>query len=371
MVDRQVPFIELRPYVKLVGGFAGAAFADDVMGLLGAKEFIGGGTTVTTFENSLAMKLGAKHVVACANGTDALVLALRALGIDRHARVAIPNLTFWATYEAVCQVGATPVILDVDPDDLQMSFKEFSEAHSKHRFNAAILVHLYGWCSSRLDEFRTMCHHKRIPLVEDGAQAFGTTTNGESVFKDAEIATLSFHPAKVLGAIGDAGAVLCKNKRTADRVRLLANHGRVEHYSHIVPGWNSRMDAIQAAWLLRALEVSDEVVAARRAVAKEYDDRVRRAGFHDTSMLWQEGANGYLNVTLVKDTIATSAHLARVGIDVGRVYPRTIADQPGANGALVFGDLTHSRAVARRVINLPLFYGITDAQVAHVVEAMG
>lgn len=377
-----VPFIDLGPYVNLVRGTVGSSFAyHDVMHLLDTHEFIGGGETTKRFETALAAKLDANHAVACANGTDALVLALRACGIDRGHRVAIPNLTFWATYEAICAVGATPVLIDVDPDDLQMCFKEFVAAHNRRRFDAAILVHLYGWCSARLVEFRSLCRNRRITLVEDAAQAFGVIhkvsaeASSESVFADADIATLSFHPAKVIGGIGDGGAVLCKNARTAARVRLLANHGRTGHYNHVVAGTNSRMDAIQAAWLLRALEVSDEVITKRSVMAARYynDGTVSRRQGRTLGGPLGVASNGYLNVTLTenpehRDEIR--AKLAGAGVHYGTVYPTTIADQEGAGGAIVLGELPVSRRVARTIINLPLFYGITDAQIDRVLEAL-
>ena len=384
MAAEPVPFIDLWPYVQRVAGRQGVgsrlvndqySFMGDVYDLLKAQQFIGGSTATQKLEDALATKLGAQHAVACANGTDALVLALRACGIDRGHRVALPNLTFWATYEAVCAVGATPVLLDIDPDDLQMSYSEFVDAHNRRRFDAAILVHLYGWCSARLGDFRTLCRERRITLIEDGAQAFGVKYQSERVFADADIATLSFHPAKVLGGVGDGGAVLTKNARTAARVRLIANHGRTGHYQHVVAGMNSRMDAIQAAWLLRALDVSDEVITQRAVMSARYlgDGTIHGALSGSVDSPLGVCGNGYLNVTLARDfdqRADMQRKLAAAGVAYGTVYPRTIADQEGAIGHLAIGPLPVSRDVVRRVINLPLFYGITDVQIDRVMEAL-
>lgn len=352
-----IPFIDLKPYVELVRGYPDDTVAD----LFNTLEFIGGGPTTQRLEGALAAKLAVPHVVTCANGTDALMLALRAAGIERGTRVAMPNLTFWATYEAVVNVGATPVLLDIDPDDLQLSFEEFVRAHNKRQFDAAILVHLYGWCSKRLVEFRSLCRNRNITLVEDGAQAFGVNVNGESIFTGADIATLSFHPAKVLGAIGDGGAVLCKSARTAARVRMFANHGRIDHYQHVAVGWNSRMDAIQAVWLLRALEVSDKVLKERLSAALCYGN-------------WSPPgvvSNGYLDVMLVNDRDVWRKRMRDRGIETGCVYPSTIVDQDGAHGAVAFGSLAVSREIAHKVVNRPLFYGITSLQLAQVLEVTG
>ena len=243
-MNENVPFIDLGPWVEKACTNAKGDIITDFVALLDSREFLGGGPTTKKLEAALSTKLGVANVVTCANGTDALQLALRACGIDHGSRVAMPNLTFWATYEAIVNVGATPVLIDIDPDDLQMSFGEFTRAHDAHRFDAAILVHLYGWCSARLGEFRTLCRERRITLIEDGAQAFGIQVDGaasgragrESVFADADVATLSFHPAKVLGGIGDGGAVLCKTARVAERVRCLANHGRAGQHEHVAAG---------------------------------------------------------------------------------------------------------------------------------------
>lgn len=356
-----VPYIDLKPYVELirrtcvwpVGETTGRHFEDDAIPeLLRAREFIGGGPTTQLFESNLASKLGAKHAVAVANGTDAIQLALRAAGIERGHRVAIPNLTFWATLEAVVNVGAVPVLIDCEKDDAQMSLSEFVRAYQARRFSAVVLVHLFGRCSPQLAEFRGFCRENRITLIEDGAQAFGVQVDGESVFADADVATLSFHPAKVIGSIGDGGAVLTNSDRTAKRVRALANHGRLGHDEHVAVGWNSRMDAIQAAWLLRALEVSDKVVEDRRATMARY-------GAHERPTI---RGNGYMDVRLVDDPAALSLRLHALGVDTRRIYQRTLADQPAAHGvAIPVGSLMVSRQFAERVINLPLYYGMEDS----------
>jgi UDP-2-acetamido-2-deoxy-ribo-hexuluronate aminotransferase len=363
-----VPFIDLRPYVELVMGHRSGdtpEFTGDFENHLNTIiwpncEFIGGGPTTQRFETALATKLCAQHAIACANGTDALMLALRAAGIERGHRVAMPNLTFWATFEAIVNVGATPVLLDIDPTDLQMDFDEFMRACNNRRFDAAVLVHLYGWCSAKLDQFRSFCRDKRVTLIEDGAQAFGVKFAGKSIFEDADAITLSFHPAKVIGGIGDGGAVLTRSARTAARVRALANHGRIAHQEHGVVGWNSRMDAIQAAWLLRALEVSDKAIEARRDITHLYGARRHDAIF----------GNGYLDVRGVDDPRAVAKRLAAASIETRHVYPLTIADQPGAKQyALPVGELPVSRHHVERTISLPVWYGMTAEDVDRCVVA--
>jgi UDP-2-acetamido-2-deoxy-ribo-hexuluronate aminotransferase len=358
-----IPFVDLKPYVELVRKSQPfEEFEEEVIfNLLDARDFIGGGPTTTRFEEALAKKLDVKHVISCANGTDALQLALRACGIERGHRVAIPNLTFWATLEAVVNVGATPVLLDIDPEDLQMDLNEFLRAHRARHFDAIVLAHLFGWCSSKLSEFRGICRDKRITLIEDGAQAFGVRHEGQSVFADADVATLSFYPGKVLGGIGDGGAVVTRSERIAKRVRALANHGRVDHFDHAVVGWNSRMDAIQAAWLLRALEMSDKVIDGRRAALTELTK---------TGGVGCDLGNAYLDVRQIDNPKVVAAKLRELGVEARHVYPRTIADQQGAAGiAIPVGTLAASRRFCERVINLPLWYGMPDEDVERCSNA--
>jgi UDP-2-acetamido-2-deoxy-ribo-hexuluronate aminotransferase len=373
----RVAFIDLEPWVQKVRGggpFMGAV-ENDLFKILDSREFLGGGPTTQKLEAALTHKLGVPHVITCANGTDALQLALRACGIDSGHRVAMPNVTFWGTYEAIMNVGATPVLLDIDPGDRQMDFEEFKRAHNEKRFDAAILVHLYGWCSSRLAEFRAFARERRITLIEDGAQAFGVQVDGASVFSDADVATLSFHPAKVLGGIGDGGAVICKSVRTASRVRSLANHGRAgSQHEHVVAGWNSRLDAIQAAWLLRALDVVDEVINARQDLHTKYQEALYAiiAGAKPSDLIDVHpgiATNGYMTVFDSNPTPAAEIIqcLAAQGIEARRIYPHTIADF--AHGAIEYGPLTHSRALVEHVVSLPLYYGMTDETVERCVKA--
>lgn len=371
--DAVIPFIDLGPYVELVRSGhwhpTRAPFDEDVAYLLNTREFIGGGHTTARFEAALAKKLDVQHVVACANGTDALQLALRACGIERGHRVAMPNITFWATFEAIVNVGATPVLLDVNGSDYQLDFDELSRAHRNRAFSAVVLPHLFGWCSDRLDDIRRFCRNESITLVEDGAQAFGVRYNGESVFKEADVATISFHPAKVIGGIGDGGAVLTKSARIAARVRLLANHGRSAHFEHAVVGWNSRMDAIQAAWLLRALDVADKVVEERRRLV-----RLHGGARTDHTMIHPDGSsgNGYLQLNMVgkRDPYVVQQRLHDLGVEGRRIYPITIADQPGAKGiGIPIGELINSRSFAERAFCLPLYYGMTDEQVERCATA--
>ncbi|MBX3191368.1 MAG: DegT/DnrJ/EryC1/StrS family aminotransferase [Labilithrix sp.] len=365
-----VPFIDLKRLVAKVRGDV----LSDWTECLDNCEFVGG-PRVGAVEKKLASVLGAPLVVSCANGTDALLVGLQALGVKRGMKVALPNLTFWATFEAVAQLGAIPVLVDIDPDDLQMSLEELRAAHDAHRFDAAMLVHLYGWTSGRLSEIRAFCKERGVALLEDGAQCFGVEVQGEPVLAKAEVATLSFYPAKVVGGAMDGGAITMQTKEREAFVRSICNHGRSEHYSYAHVGWNSRMGGVQAAFLLRVLAELPAILESRRAAAKRYRERLsgdKRIKVYGPPAGVTE--NGYLNVLTVESKKGQQIvdALKAAGVGAARTYPEPMDAQPPAKaaGAIVHGDLRHSRSICERVVNLPLFYGIREDECDTAVEAL-
>lgn len=365
----RVPFIDLSRLVRSVRDGALEDFGE----VLDRCELVNG-PSVTALEQRLSSVLGAPNVVACASGSSALVVALQALGLPRGARVALPDVTFWATYEAIAALGHTPVLLDIDEHDLQLSFDELQRAHDALRLDAVVLPHLFGWASARLREIRAFCAERALPLVEDGAQSFGVQAFGAPLLADARIATLSFYPAKVVGGAMDGGAIVTATKPDADLARSLCNHGRVAHYSHAHVGWNSRMGGLQARYLMRVLDRLDWILATRRAAMEQYrrfaaslDGKVRMIG----PPAGQIG-NGYLAVLVARDAPGEDlvAALAARGIGAARTYPETLHEQAPAREALRLGDLPRSTAFCRHVVNLPLFAGITPEEVSIACEAL-
>jgi len=363
-----VPFIDLQ---RFEDGYLDR-WLDRVRDVTLNTRFVGG-ADVARLEARLAAAAGVPHVVGCANGTDALQLALRALGVGPGDVVLIPDATFWATFEAVVNVGAGVVTVDIDAADLQMSFDLFAAAAKRRHPKAAILTHLYGWGSARLDDFRAFCRDRDLPLVEDGAQAWGVTWQGRPIFEGAEVATVSFYPAKVLGGCGDAGAVLCASADVADRVRRLGNHGRTSHYAHGLVGWNSRLDGLNAAWLDLAMDYLDVRMASRRAAASRYRAALAAQGWRVAAPPAGYTENGYLNVVLVEPDLRPVVEdaLRVAGIGFGNIYPGAMSRQPGAaeHLAAIVGS-AHADRLARSVLNLPLFAYIRDDEVDRVIEVM-
>ena len=277
-------------------------------------------------------------------------------------------------YEAIVLAGATPVLVDIDPDDLQMSFDEFAAGHRNFQFDAAILVHLFGWGSARLSEFRNFCAQEDIKLIEDGAQSFGVEYASKSIYNGATIATVSFYPAKVFGGAGDGGGIMTQDPTIGEKVRALCNHGRAGHYTYDYVGWNARMGGLNAHYLVHMMDKIDGFIEGRRKAEAFYRDFIsdypKDMRYYGCPDGYQ--GNGYLSVLsgLNKTGDEIAAGLLDKGIGCARTYPQTLCEQPPAQKALRTSELTHSKTFSKTVINLPLFAGITEEECQLSAEAL-
>lgn len=340
---------------------------------LGA-QFIGG-SEVADLEHRLQSRLEVAHAVTCANGTDALQLALRAIGVGEGDVVLVPNLTFWATFEAVVNVGARPATVDADLSDGGVSFEAFEQAICETEPKAALIAHLYGWGSAKLSDLRALCRRRGIVLIEDSAQAFGTQYNGEPIFKGAHVSTTSFYPAKVLGAAGDGGAVFCNDQALADKIRQLGNHGRTAHYGYGEVGWNSRLDSLQAAFLNLSLDYIEDRISSRLDAVRHYREHLPLTGIQLMNAPSNYLENGYCNVCLVpnfEQKTRVEASLKAAGIGFGNIYPSVMSSQLAATPYLAghFGGQAAEQLCAS-VLNLPLFPYMTEAELRHVIDVIG
>ena len=362
-----VPFIDLK---RLESGFL-ERWQTKLLELSAEMQFIGG-IEVERLERLLVEDCQSKFAVSCANGTDALQVALRAAGVVPGDLVLLPDLTFWSTFEAIVNLGAQPITVDIDAEDLQMDYELFCQAYMKYKPKAAILVHLYGWGSQNLQKFRDFSQENKVILIEDGAQAYGTLYRKESIFKAAQIASLSFYPAKVFGGAGDGGALLCRDEDLAQKVRTLCNHGRQGHYSYDFVGWNSRLDSLQAAYLNLVHAELPKRLESRRKTAKIY-----QAAFADQKELRCLDApqdfteNGYLNVMLMDNKKRTKCieNLQAHKIGYGITYPQSISEQNGALAHLKakLGGKA-AKGISQSVLNLPLFPYIRQEELEEVLN---
>lgn len=365
-----VPFIDLRRYEE---GFHESLMKKFHSMTLNA-QFVGG-SEVIGLEKRLQFELGVAYAITCANGTDAIQLALRAVGVGEGDVVLVPNVTFWATFEAVVNVGAKPVTVDADISDGGVCFDAFAQAIRESRPKAALVAHLYGWGSARLLELRALCREHDVVLIEDGAQAFGVRYHGDPVYKGAHISTTSFYPAKVLGGAGDGGAVFTEDAELADKVRRLGNHGRTAHYGYGDVGWNSRLDSLQAAFLNLSLDHIKARIASRRDAVTFYQKHLPATGIQLMNAPAGYEENGYCNVCLVPDAALKAnleARLKAEGIGFGNIYPSVMSSQPGAAAYLKghFGGQAGEQLCAS-VLNLPLFPYMNEAELQRVVEVVG
>jgi UDP-2-acetamido-2-deoxy-ribo-hexuluronate aminotransferase len=364
----RVPFIDITRYEPDVLD----KITNSVAELLKKGHFVGG-PVVDLLEQALAEYTSAKYVIGCANGTDAIQVALRAAGVAKNDKVLLPDMTFWATFEAIVNVGATPCPIDVSEETLHLTLEMVKNAVALIKPKALVLVHLYGWACPDTQAIRDFCKSANIILIEDCAQAIGVKLNGKSLIEGAFIATTSFYPAKVLGASGDAGAIFTQNEKLATTIRQLINHGRISHYEHGLVGWNSRIGAYEATYLLESLKHLESRLDSRRRVIQAYHDRISQPKLKlcKPSQLITE--TGYLAVAMMHPEMRPEFldYLKAHHIGYGTVYPGAMSRQPGAENFME-STITNGTAdyIARSVVNLPCFAYMNDTEINYVVDVV-
>lgn len=336
--------------------------------VVGSSAFVRG-PAVDAFEEAFAALHGLDHAVGVGSGTDALALAVRALGIGPGDEVVTQPNTWISTAFAVSYAGATPVFADVDPRTLQMDPAALVGALTP-RTRAVIPVHMFGH-PAPMTEITEICRGRGIRIIEDVAQAVLARTDGRLAGTFGDLACFSFYPSKNLGCWGDGGAVLTGDADLAAEVRRLADYGREAPYRHGAVGWNARLDTLQAAILLAKLPYLETWTEARRRAAAAYDEHL--AGVAATPLATAPGARPvhYVYVVQVEDRDACLAHLRGAGVMAQVHYPGTVHLQPCyADLGYAAGAMPVAEAAAGRILSLPMFPEITDAEVGRVVATL-
>jgi dTDP-4-amino-4,6-dideoxygalactose transaminase len=328
------------------------------------------GPAVKEFEAAWAGYLGAGGAVGVANGTDALVVGLRALGLRPGDEVVVPAFTFFATAEAVVLAGGVPVFADVDPSTLNIDLAD-AAARVTDRTVGLIGVHLYGRPFD-VEAARALCQRRGLWLMEDAAQAQGAAWKGRRVGSFGELAAWSFYPSKNLGCFGDGGAVTGNDAALLERVRRVANHGQVARYEHVEVGTNSRLDALQAAVLSCRLELLEQDNARRRELACKYYGALAGVGELTLPQDPPETVCVYHQLTVrTRRRAELMRHLAARGIGHAIHYPDPLHRQSAfapASGSPA--RLPVAEAAAAEVLSLPMFPELTDAEYEEAVGAV-
>ena len=319
------------------------------------------GPEVAAFEEEFASYLGVKHCVGVANGTDALAIALRALGVGPGDEVVMPSLTFYATAEAAADVGATPVFCDVDPDTACVT-AETVRAALTPRTKAIVPVHLYGNVAP-IPELREL----GLPVLEDAAQAAGATLDGAKAGSLADAATFSFFPSKNLPCLGDGGAVTTDSDEVAEQARMLRFHGSRDKMTFEEVGYNSRLDELQAAALRVLLPELDGWTEARRAAAAEYERR--GIAEHVTPLRPGDGPAFHLYTVRSGRADELAASLKEQGVAARGYYRTPVHRQPAMAKFGAGADLPATEELAATNLALPMGTGISAEQVGEVVDA--
>ncbi len=345
--------------------------------LLSSQQFILG-ETVESFEKKVAEYCGVQHAVGCASGSDALLLALLALGVGPGDEVITTPFSFYSSASSVTRLGARPVFADIDPATFNID-PDAAEAAITPHTKAILPVHLYGQMAE-MGRIMATARERGLAVVEDAAQAIGARYDGAPAGSIGDVGCFSFFPSKNLGAYGDGGLMTTSDERLAQRLRTLRRHGEGEKYVHNEIGINSRLDALQAAVLTVKLSYVDGWSDGRRANAERYDRLLAERGLAPEPVRTPhniESANGrhrhtFHQYTLrVPDRDGLAAHLRSAGIGHAVYYPLALYMQP------CFRDLGYKEGLcpqaekaAAEVISLPIFPELTEAQQEAVVEAI-
>ncbi len=362
-----IPLIDLKAQYQSIKADVDAA----IQRILDNTSFIMG-SEVATFETHFAAYMQAKHAIGVANGTDAILLTLVALGIQSGDEIITSPHTFIASVEPMMQLGAKPVFVDIDSATYNMN-PALIEAAITPRTKAIIPVHLYGQ-PANMPAIKAIADKHHLMIIEDCAQAHGAEYDGQRVGSWGNAACFSFYPGKNLGAYGDAGAIITNDDGLAAHLRELRDHGSRTKYEHSVIGYNSRLDAMQAAILDVKLGHIEAWTELRRQHARAYTQALAGIPGVVTPTADARGRHVYhLYVIRVPgEREAAFNQLRDAGIGVGIHYPVPLHLQPALAGlGYHVGDFPEAEAAASSIISLPMYPELTTIQMEAVVAAVG
>lgn len=362
MVDLQTQYERLKSEIDAA-----------VLDVMASTRFIGG-PEVEGFKEELEAYLSVKHVIPCANGTDALQIAMMALGLKPGDEVVVPTFTYVATAEVIALLGLTPVMVDVDEETFCIDLDQVKEAVGP-KTKAIVPVHLYGQCAD-MEGLMKLVEGTGVHVIEDNAQAIGSDyhfSDGRTV-KSGTISTFgctSFFPSKNLGCFGDGGALFTNDDDLARKAKMIASHGQSKQYVHDLVGCNSRLDAIQAAVLRIKLRHLDDFASRRRAVADKYDAAFASIEQITTPVRANRSEHVFHQYTLVLNGVDRNGmkeFLAENDVPSMIYYPIPLHEQKAFANSDTDRDFPVTKKLCSTVISLPIHTEMDEEQQNYIIE---
>ena len=358
-----IPLVDLKLQLRSIR----TEVMDAIDRVFVSGQFVGG-EWVEAFEEQFSRFVGSRYAVGVSSGTAALELALKAAGIAAGDEVIVPANSFFATAEAVSNVGARPVFADVAPATFHLEINSVVRVMTP-RTRAIIPVHLYGRAMD-LTALQEIAHRHGLTIIEDAAQAHGTVWNGIPTGGSGRLTCFSCYPGKNLGAYGDAGIITCNDPVYAERLRLLRDHGSPAKYVHLIVGTNARLDAIQAAVLSVKLRYLQKWNERRAKNAKIYVERLRNARVQLPEIPPGREHNFHLFVVRVKNRDGLRDYLQERSIGAGIHYPQPLHLTPAYSAYPQRASLPVSETLSSEILSLPMYPELTESQIHEVCEAV-
>ena len=335
------------------------------------------GEEVNGFETEISQYLGVNHAISCANGTDALQIALMSLNLQKGDEVIVPTFTFVSTVEAVCLLGLKPVFLDIHADTFLLN-ENLIEQHISKKTRVIIPVHLFGQCCN-MKAIKSIANKYDLFIIEDAAQSMGAQTislnSSENKYSGTigDIGTTSFYPSKNLGCFGDGGAIFTNNTKLSNKIRLIANHGQKEKYTHDLIGLNSRLDALQAAVLSFKLSFLDECNQKRNEIARYYNAELGALPWLQIPKKTNYSNHVYHQYSILLDSKIDRnlfcKYLSENGIPTMIYYPIPLHKQKAYN-TYSHIDLPVSERIAQHIISLPIHPEMDSEQMEFICQTI-
>lgn len=359
-----IPFVDLAAQYHAIKPQIDLAIAN----VIADTAFISG-SYARKFEEAYAKWLGIKHVIACANGTDAIEILLQACGIGPGDEVIVPANSWISTSEAVSFMGAKPIFADVDPKSYTIDPAQI-EAKITARTKAIIPVHFYG-LAANMDAVMAIAQKHNLLVIEDTAQAHGATWKGQKVGTIGHAATFSFYPGKNLGAYGDAGCMVTNDDAIAEKARMIANHGQLKKHDHQMEGRNSRLDGMQGAILSAKLPFLNNWTSSRQENAALYDQYLADMGIQLPYTPADATHVYHLYVVQVPDRDRVKQALNDAGVQCLIHYPMPLPFlKPYADRNPQPADFPVVHAAKDRILSLPMYPEMTEEMIAYVTRKL-